>query len=159
MKPFLKTISPVAVAASLTAACLLLPAPVAAQGGDHEAVDQVMRKLLRAFETGDSGLLFQTMRRDGLVLGYSTTRGQVSTQTAEEWSKGFTGAPAPDEAQRKRSYQILDVSAHAAVVKLTLDYPLWDGLDYLSLAKVDGEWKVYAKTWSGQRKPAPQAGG
>lgn len=129
------------------------------QSAEYQAVDQVMQKTLRAFATADAGLIFQALRKDGVVLGYSKSRGKVHMESAEEWAKGFTGTPAPDEAQRKRSYQILDVSEHAAVVKLTLDYPLWDGIDYLSLSKIDGEWKIVSKSWSGQRKAAVQPGG
>lgn len=132
---------------------LVLPTSVMAQSDEHEAVDQAMKKMMRAFETGDANLAFEVLRKDGAVLGYSTSRGQVVTQTTEEWAKGFQGKPADDEAQRKRSYEIVDVTEHAAVVKLTLDYPTWKGLDYLALSKIDGKWMIVSKSWSGQRKP------
>ena len=136
------------------AALLLHPAPVAAQSSDREAVDQVMQKVLRAFHTGDRDLMFEVLRKDGRVLGYSASKGQVVTQTAEEWAQGLQGKPADDEAQRKRSYEILDVNDNAAVVKVILDYPMWQGLDYLSLSKIDGRWMVVSKSWSGHSKPA-----
>jgi hypothetical protein len=37
-------------------------------------------------------------------------------------------------------------------VKLTLDYPGWDGEDYLALLNIDGKWMIVSKSWSGQRK-------
>lgn len=138
----------------LTAALLLLlPTSVIAQSNERDAVDRVMQKMMRAFETGDANLAFEVLRRDGMVLGYSTSRGQVVTQTAEEWAKGFPGKPADDEAQRKRSYEIVDVNENAAVVKVKLDYPGWIGLDYLALSKINGKWMIVSKSWSGQRKP------
>lgn len=143
----------------LAATTLLLPASALAQSAEHDAVNDMMRKTLRAFETGDQQLIFQALRRDGMVIGYSRSRGQVFKESAEEWAKGFTGQPAPDEAQRKRTYQILDVSGNAALVKLTLDYPTWNGVDYLALTKIDGEWRIVTKAWSGQRKPVAQQGG
>jgi len=136
------------------AAALLLPASVMAQTSEREAVDRAMQKMMRAFEMGDANLAYEVLRRDGMVLGYSTTKGQVVAQTAEEWAKGFPGKPADDEDQRHRSYEILDVNENAAVVKVRLDYPGWDGLDYLALSKIDGQWMIVSKSWSGQRKPA-----
>ena len=110
---------------------LLLPTSVMAQNSEHDAVNRVMQKMMRAFETGDANLAFEVLRKDGVVLGYSASRGQVVTQTTEEWAKGFTGKPADDEAQRHRSYEIVDVTEHAAVVKVMLDYPAWKGLGSL----------------------------
>ncbi len=128
-----------------------------AQTAEHDAVHQTMKKLLRSFETADSQLLFQTFRRDGIVHGYSTKRGQVVTQSAVEWSTGFDGKPAEDEAQRSRRYEILDISGNAAIVKFLLDYPTWQGVDYLSLRKIDGTWQVISKSWSGQVKQAAKS--
>lgn len=133
---------------------LLVPPSVMAQNSDRDAVDRAMQTMMSAFEAGDANLAYQVLRKDGVVLGYSTTKGQVVTQTAEEWAKGFPGRPADDEDQRHRSYEILDVNENAAVVKVRLDYPGWDGLDYLALSKIDGKWMIVSKSWSGRRKPA-----
>ena len=140
------------LSAAFSCALLLSPTAVLAQTSDRAAVDQLMQKMLRGFEAGDPALIFEVLRKDGVVVGYSPAAGRMVTQTTEEWAKGFTGEPAADEAQRKRSYQILDVTAHAAQVKLTLDYPGWDGEDYLALLKIDGKWMIVSKSWSGQRK-------
>ena len=138
--------------AVLAAALLLLPTSLMAQSNEHAEVDRAMQTLLRGFEAGDAKLLSGVLRKDGVVIGYSTNRGAVVMETTEEWANGFPGKPAPDEAQRHRQYQILDVTDSAAVVKLTLDYPTWDGSDYLALAKTDGNWMIVSKSWSGKRK-------
>lgn len=137
---------------AFSGALLLASTSALAQTSDHAAVDQTMQTMLRGFEAGDPALVFQVLRKDGVVVGYSPAAGRMVTQTTEEWAKGFTGEPAVDEAQRKRSYRILDVTEHAAQVKLTLDYPGWDGEDYLALLKIDGKWMIVSKSWSGQRK-------
>lgn len=135
------------------ATLLLLPASAMAQNSEREAVNAVMQTMMRGFQTGDPNLVAQVLRKDGVVLGYSSSKGAVVSQTTEEWAKGFSGKPADDEAQRKRSYEIVDVSENAAVVKVLLDYPSWKGQDYLALLKIDGKWMIVSKTWSGQRKP------
>lgn len=131
----------------------LLPFSAMAQSSEREEVDRVMQKMMRGFEAGDPNLIFEVLRKDGMVLGYSPARGAMVTQTTEEWAKGFPGKPADDEAQRHRSYEILDVTNNAAAVKVLLDYPGWDGLDYLALSKIDGQWMIVSKSWSGQAKP------
>lgn len=143
------------LAAAFCGALLLpcLPASALAQDSDHDAVDRAMKTMMRAFETGDRNLAFEVLRKDGVVLGYSSGRGRVVMETTEEWAQGFTGKPADDEAQRHRSYEIVDVTERAAVVKVLLDYPGWDGLDYLALSKIDGRWMIVSKSWSGKTKP------
>lgn len=133
---------------------LVLPATVMAQSAsDREAVKLVMQNVMRAFETSDTDLIRKLVRSDGMLIGYSKSRGQVRTQTVEEWVKGWPGKPADDEAQRKRSFEILDVSEHSAVVKLVLDYPTAKGVDYMALSKIDGEWKIISKSYAWQTKP------
>ena len=134
-------------------ALLLVPAFATAQGSERDAVNRVMQKVMRAFEAGDANLMFEVLRKDGVVVGYSASRGKVLTQTGEEWAQGFPGKPADDEAQRKRSYEIVDVTENAAVVRVMLDYPAWKGIDYLALSKIDGKWMVVSKSWSGKSKP------
>jgi putative intracellular protease/amidase len=117
-------------------------------GSDNEAVRTTMQTFLRGFETGDAESVGKLLQKDGLVIGYATNSGKVLSQTSQEWAKGFTGKPAADEAQRKRSFEILDVSETGAVAKVTLDYPSWKGVDYIALSKIDGKWMIVSKSWS-----------
>jgi Putative lumazine-binding len=135
----------------------ILPITAVAQStSEHEAVKLVMQNLLRAFETDDADLLCKTFRSDGVLVGYSKRTGKVVLRSGDEFAKGFTGKPADDEAQRKRSFEILDVTENAAVAKLMLDYPTWKGVDYMALSKIDGQWKIISKSWNVQAKPTPQ---
>ncbi|WP_363797307.1 nuclear transport factor 2 family protein [Lysobacter firmicutimachus] len=140
------------IRSTVLAAALLLPTSALAQTSERDAVDRAMQRMMQAFEAGDARIAFEVLRRDGAVLGYSASKGQVVVRTTEEWAKGFPGKPADDEDQRHRSYEILDVSENAAVVKVKLDYPTWDGVDYLALSKIDGKWMIVSKSWSGKAK-------
>ena len=135
----------------------ILPTTAMAQStSEHDAVKLVMQNLLRAFETGDADLLRKTFRSDGTLVGYSKKSGKVILRSGEEFATGFTGKPADDDAQRKRSFEILDVTENAALAKLMLDYPTWKGIDYMALSKIDGEWKIISKSWNAQAKPTPK---
>lgn len=142
-------------AAVLVCAMMGLSLPVIAQVQQHKefaAVDQTMKTLMQAFNAGRADIVFQVMNKDAVVIGYSSTQQKNLMQTGEEWAKGFPGKPANDEDQRHRQYTILDISDTGAVVKVTLDYPQWLGVDYLALTKIDGQWKIISKSWSGVRK-------
>ena len=132
---------------------LLLPTAAIAQTSDREAVDQVMQTFMRAYTTADNRLAKQVFRADGVMIGYSAARGPaLATRTGEQFAEGFDGKPAANEAQRKRSYQIVDVAHNLAAVRVMLDYPGWDGVDYVVLLKTDGQWKIMSKSWTGQPK-------
>jgi hypothetical protein len=132
-----------------------LSLPALAQVQQHKefaSVDQTMKTMMQAFKAGRSDIAFQVLRKDAVVLGYVDKQQKIVTLSGEEWAQGFPGKPVEDEAQRHRQYTILDISDTGAVVKVTLDYPQWLGVDYLALIKIDGEWKIVSKSWSGIRK-------
>lgn len=148
-------IRPFALASALL---LLLPVTVHANANaprsDRDAVDQVMQTFMRAYTTADNTLARQVFRGDGVMIGYSAARGPaLATRTGEQFAEGFDGKPAANEAQRKRSYQIVDVAQNLAAVRVMLDYPGWDGVDYVVLLKTDGQWTIMSKSWTGQTKP------
>lgn len=137
------------------AASLLLLSPSAmAQSSDHEAVDLVMQKFMRAYITADNTLATEVFRSDGVMIGYSVARGSnLLMRTGEQFAEGFDGKPAADEAQRKRSYEIVDVAENLAAARVMLDYPGWKGVDYVVLLKTDGKWKIMSKSWTGSLVP------
>ena len=76
----------------------------------------------------------------------------LNTRTSADYIAGAPGAPAEDEDQRRREITMVDVTGNAAVAKIVLDYP--DALltDYMSLLKIDGEWKIVNKIFTSQPK-------
>ena len=126
----------------------------AQSGSDREAVTLVMQNFIRSIEKSDLEVVRGITRADGSVVGYSTRQNQVVSQSIESWTKGFTGKPADDEVQRKRSFEILDVSATGAVSKMLFDYPGCNGVDYIALSKIDGKWMIISKSHSWKAKPA-----
>jgi hypothetical protein len=78
--------------------------------------------------------------------------GKLVHRTAAEYIGGAPGKPAADEAKRQRRIVSIDITGTAAMAKIELDYP--DALltDYMSLLKVDGEWKIVDKIFDRQTK-------
>lgn len=81
--------------------------------------------------------------------------GKFTTRSFADYIAGFTGKPAADEAARKRSIESIDVAGNAASAKIILDYPATRFVDYMSLLKIDGEWKIVTKIFYAEPKAKP----
>lgn len=84
---------------------------------------------------------------------YFIRDGQFTERTSTEYIAGAKGGgPAPDEAQRKRRIERVEVSGTAAIATIILEYPGVTFTDYMSLLKVDGRWQIVAKIFHAERK-------
>ena len=77
----------------------------------------------------------------------------LNTRTSADYIAGASGGPAEDEDQRRREIAMVDVTGDAAVAKVVLDYPTVLLTDYMSLLKIDGEWKIVNKIFTAEPKP------
>lgn len=79
--------------------------------------------------------------------------GELQTRTIAEYIAGSPGKPAEDEAERRRRIAMVDVTGDAAVARIELDYPRARVVDYMSLLKIDGEWRIVNKIFHVDPKP------
>jgi Putative lumazine-binding len=119
-----------------------------------DAVKVPLQNYIQAHETGNADFIRRAFTKDAKVMGYMG--GNFISWGIEEYAGRFSGRPAEDEAQRKRSFEVLDVTEDAAVAKVVLDYPLVKFSDYMSLLKIDGEWKIVAKSFHAEMKTPPK---
>lgn len=84
----------------------------------------------------------------------------VENGKMQQWTREKFGArfqtPAADECARVRSVDRLDISGDAASAVVTLNYPQVLLTDYLSLHKIDGNWKIVNKVFSANRRDRSQ---
>ena len=73
--------------------------------------------------------------------------GQLRIRTSAEYIGGFQGKPAPDEAKRKRRVLMVDVTGDAAIAKVELDFPTGKLIDYFTLLRIGGQWKIVHKSF------------
>ncbi|MEM0963627.1 MAG: nuclear transport factor 2 family protein, partial [Bacteroidota bacterium] len=136
---------------SLTLAlCLLvtgLAAPTAAaQSADLDAVRVPLELYLQGQAEGDGDFMRQAFHPDATVSWMRD--GEVAQRTAEEFAALFTRGPAGDEADRQRRIVSIDVTGDVAVARLELDYPGAFITDYMTLLRVDGEWRIIHKAYT-----------
>jgi hypothetical protein len=136
----------------LSSALALIPGPAAAQGKSDEAGARVpLENYFKGHALGDGAYMRKAFHPDAKICS-NTREGKLACLTAEEFASRFTSGPAKDEAQRKRSIESLDVTGDTAIAKLILDYPTAKFTDYMSLMKVDGEWRIMNKVYFTERR-------
>ena len=137
--------------AALALLALTLPLIAAdAPANEEAAVRAAIEHYFRAHATGDGKHLLQAFRPELHMM--FVREGALQMKTRDEFIAGFSGKPADDEAQRKRTIEMIDVTGNAAVAKLKLDYPKTTLTDYFTLLKIGGEWKVVNKIFHAEPK-------
>ena len=118
---------------------------VRAEHAEEAAVRQAIEHYFRGHATG-MGEHFQKVFHPEAKL-FWVREGKFAQRTSAEYIAGASGKPPADEAQRKRKIESIDITGNAAIVKVTLDYPNAHFTDYMSMLKLDGEWKIVNKTF------------
>lgn len=121
-----------------------------AQSTDEAAARVPLEKYLKAHATGNGEFIKQAFHTDAKV--FSVRDGKLLQLTAAEFAQRFNGKPAEDEAQRKRWVESVKVTGNTGIGVIVLDYPTAKLTDYMTLIKVDGEWKIINKAFYAEPK-------
>lgn len=125
-------------------------ATAVAQSGEEAAVRAAIEHYFRGHATGDGENFKKVFHPDSKL--FFIRDGKLTQVTSAEYISRAPGKPAEDEARRRRHIENIDITGNAAVVKLVLDYPSAKLTDYMSLLKVDGEWKIVNKIFYAEPK-------
>ena len=107
-----------------------------------------LENYINAHATGNPDYIRKAFFPEAKIMAYRD--GKLINLSVEEFASRFSGKPAADEAQRKRRIVSLDVVGDAAYAKIDLDYPKVHFVDYMTLLKVDGAWKIMSKVYQAQ---------
>jgi hypothetical protein len=121
---------------------------------EKRAVSVPLENYIKAHATGDGEFIRRAFHAEAKVM-FAAADGKFNQWSAEEFAARFTGKPAADEAKRRRSFEIIDVAGNAAIAKVVLDYPTVKFTDYMTLLKIDGEWKIINKSFYAEQKTPP----
>lgn len=117
---------------------------------EKEAARVPLENYIKAQVTGDGEFIRKAFHKDAKIMSFRD--GKVNALTVEEFATRFSGKPAPDESQRRRSIEIIEITGNAGVARIVLDYPAVKFTDYMSLLKIDGEWKIVNKSFYAEQK-------
>lgn len=151
----MKPIAALAFAAALTAAApALAQDPWVAHAGEVAAVAASVRAPLEAYlrghATGAPDQFRAAFHPDAELWG--TRNGTLIRMTAEEYVGRASGAPAADEAQRRRWIESIEVVGDTAYAKIVLDYPSVRFTDWMTLMRIDGRWLIVNKAFLAEPK-------
>jgi hypothetical protein len=121
-----------------------------AQTPEKDAVRVPLENYIKGHATGDGEYMRKAFHTEGNLI--FIREGNFMTRSFADYISGFSGKPAADEANRKRSIEAIDVSGNAAVAKIILDYPTTRFVDYMSLLRINGEWKIVTKIFYAEPK-------
>lgn len=114
-----------------------------------------LESYINAHATGNPEYIRKAFFPDAKIMAFRD--GKLLNLSVEEFASRFSGKPAADESQRKRRIDSLDITGNAGVARIVLDYPDATLTDYMSLLKVDGEWKIVNKVFNVEPKAKPTA--
>ena len=148
MPSFPRSVRFAAVAVALAAGGAWMSAPTA----DEAAVRATLEHYIQGHATGDPAHMRLAFHPAARLFWSSADT--LATRTSEEYIARMPGKPAADEATgtRKRRIERVDVTGNAATGKIVLDYPDAYIVDYMSLLKTKGEWKIINKIFMTEMK-------
>ena len=117
---------------------------------DEVAVRGALDHYLQGHATGDGAHMRLAFNPAARL--YWSSADTLATRTADEYIARMPGKPAADEGARKRHIELVDVTGNAAVGKIVLDYPDAYIVDYMSLLKTNGEWRIINKIFMTEMK-------
>ena len=126
-----------------------------AQTSGKEAIKVPLENYIKAHATGDPEYARKAFHTEGNMLWIRD--GKYSSDTFEAFIKrAFTGKPAAEEEKRKdqRRIESFDIAGNAAMARIVLDYPSVKFVDYMTLLKINGEWKIVNKSFHAEPKKA-----
>lgn len=139
-------------ATAIALGALLTAAGFAPRSGTDEAE---IRAAVQAYFDGMMNGSPETLRRafeeNALLIGPADDGGVVRIPFAQ-WSARMS-RPLPDPGARTNRILSVDIAGNAAVAKTELVWPTVRYVDYLSLLKVKGEWKIVNKIWHEEAPP------
>ena len=125
-----------------------------AQDAEKEAARVPLENYLKGHATGDGEYMKKAFHTEGNMI--FIREGKYTTRSFTDYIAGFTGKPPADEAKRKRWIESVEVSGNAAVGKIILDYPTVKFVDYMTMLKINGEWKIVNKSFYAEPKAAAE---
>src|SRR3712207_800752 len=133
-------------------ACTNVYGQAAKPGDDEAAVTQAVESYLRGLKFNDVESLKKAFWPDAKLF-WVKKDGKLGQLTQSQWYEGFAASAGKEEKGDLKITDV-DITGDAASVKVYEDYPGSVYIDYLSLLKFDGEWKIVNKIYtSRQKKP------
>jgi hypothetical protein len=122
-----------------------------AQSSELEKISLVVDNYFSGMITRDAVKLEKAFHPDARLIGY---RGDQFTVTSfKEWLEGVKNGNPRNPDLYQNHLLAIEIKGYTAIAKTELYWPGIYYYDYLTLIKVDGDWKIVHKTWYEEMRP------
>ncbi|MBN7814069.1 nuclear transport factor 2 family protein [Algoriphagus pacificus] len=119
---------------------------IAQSTNDREAISETVQLYFDGMMMRDKAKLRQAFIPEARLIGY---RGEDFTLTTfDTWAEATSKGEPRDPATHKNEIVSIRVQGNAASVETELYWPGIYYYDFLTLMKIDGQWKIVNKSWS-----------
>lgn len=118
---------------------------------DEQAVRTVVEHYLHGLKFNDVASLKQAFWPEAKLYFVDQKTGKLGQLTQEDWYKDFAASAGKEEPGDLR-ITALEVTGDIASVKVVEEYPRSRYVDYLSLVRFDGAWRIVNKVYTSERK-------
>lgn len=133
------------------AALWMAASPPAISSADEDAIRATVENYFAGMMQGRAELLTEAFHSDARLIGVGQ-EGEALVLPVDRWAQGWEGRSPRDLSTHRNVILSVDIHGDAAMVKTDLVWPNVRYIDYLSLLKLDGEWKIVNKIWA-QEQP------
>jgi hypothetical protein len=131
-------------------ACATAFGQTAKPDGEEAAVRRAVESYLHGLKFNDVESLKKAFWPEAKLF-FVKQDGKLGQLTQSQWYEGFAASAGKEEKGDLKITDV-DITGDAASVKVEEDYPNSVYIDYLSLLKFDGEWKIVNKIYTSRRK-------
>lgn len=114
---------------------------------ERDAVKVPLQLYLQGQATDQGDYFRKAFYRDARIIGYSASSRKFVDLSVEQFAGNFVGKNPEDPKTHHRSFEILEITGTVAVARVSSDLPESRYADYMSLQKLDGEWKIVNKSF------------
>ena len=118
---------------------------VLAEKSKIEAIEVPINNYFKGQETGKGEFIEKAFHPEGKML--YIRGGKYMSVDFKDYIKRMPGKPPKDEATTKRWIESIETSGNIAVAKIILQFAHGTAVDYFTLLKTDGEWKITNKVF------------
>jgi Putative lumazine-binding len=138
------------VVALLVVASPMILAAKPTDSTDEAAIRETVQQYLHGLKFNDVESLKKAFYPEAKLF-FVKKNGELGQLTQVQWYEGFKSSAGKEE-QGELQIAALDVTGTVASVKVEEDYPTSHYTDYVSLLKLNGEWKIVNKVFYARNK-------
>jgi len=122
---------------------LTIPFPIQAQESEYENIETVLNYYLEGGTNNDFETLKKAFHENAMMKAMYDE--MVEVNALEFFGSRMEPGPAQD---RKTRISYINIAGNAANARLEIEYADFMFVDYMSLLKVEGEWKIVSKVFT-----------